>query len=678
MNTVRGPVNVPAGLPGQQPNVGIPKRPPATGYQPAAQAPLGLQQLNALRHPATGGMAPRSGQLPVRRFQNDNVGAMPANPLPQVLPQTMAAPGFEAQLRGRDPVQRQPLRQQLPVVNWLMQQVAALFRQQIPQAPKPGYPQVPPQPGQAVPMPGPVAANHVQPQAGQLAVPMQMQVQNPGAYPGAVRPLRPALPQWPQQPQQPMVQQPLQHGQAVLHALLPYGGQVPPRPVLPWHAVVQQPTPQEMAQVGQAMLQAWLPAGHQEPAQPLPAGQWPTLQEAAQAGRANPHAMTPRPGRPQRPSRPGQGVPMHDQVQVAANHVQPQGPPLQVQNPGAYPVHVRPPRNGKPLLQAQQPAVNVPTGKLPLNIGRLYQQLNLKVTDDTKPAFTNANLMGQPTKLGSGAFNTVFAVKLEKPDGSRFDGVFKPLGNVENGWVAAATGIPKHDPQIAMRNIATLSYAQKLGIDVIPDTRVAVLGTDLDGPKLGLVMERARGKEAAKADPALFNRTDVRAEVTKLQLLDHLTGQGDRHGSNYFIDIGQDGKAKVTGIDNDQCFGARLTDPNGIQYMKGRTNWGFRGTSLPPVVDTEMAAKIHALTHSDIREMLGSKLSEPEVQAAIARHEGVKQHIAGLAAQGRVIRPSDWNHPAVTNLLTAQNSYVGRERENAARMAGRQPNAGWQ
>ena len=490
---------------------------------------------------------------------------------------------------------------------------------------------------------------------------------------------------------------------AALQAPLPWDHQVPPQPVTPPPPVAQRlKLKKKMTQAGKAIYQALFRLGAQVPPRPKPpqppVAQRPTPQEAAPVSPANSQAPTP--GRLQVSARPGQAAPT-SVVPVKTNHVQPQAwqqaapegrPPwsTHVQNPGSYPVNVKPPRDGRPLLHAQQQAVNVPAGRLPTDIGRLYQKLNLKVTDDTKPAFTNDNLMAPPTELGSGAFNTVFAVKLEKPDGSTFDGVFKPLGNVEKGWVAAATGIPKRDPQIAMRNIATLSYAQKLGIDVIPDTRVAVIRTGLDGPKLGLAMERAKGKPAAEANLALFNRPDVCAEVTKLQLLDHLTGQGDRHGNNYFIDIGQDGKAKVTGIDNDQCFGSRLTDPAGIKYADNRTNYGFRGTSLPPVVDTEMADKIHSLTHNDIREMLGNKLSEAEVQAAIARHEGVKQHINVLARNGRIIQPSDWSRPAVTKLLTAENSYVGREREHAPLVGtpsqtqagtadlSRQPNADWQ
>ena len=295
----------------------------------------------------------------------------------------------------------------------------------------------------------------------------------------------------------------------------------------------------------------------------------------------------------------------------------------------------------------------------------LYEKLNLKITEDTRPDFTNANLVDQPTKLGAGQFHTVFAVKLEGSDGKSFDGVFKPLGAERKGWAAQAMGIPKDDPQVAMRNLATLSYAKKLGIDVIPDTRLAVLSTGPESKKLGLVMARASGTQAAGADPALFGRADVCAELTKLQLLDHLTGQGDRHGGNYFIDAKSGRPARVTGIDNDQCFGAKLTRPDSIRYAKDRAHVGFHGTSLPPVVDREMAAKITALTPGGISQMLGDKLTKPEVQAAIARHQGVTQHLAELSQQGRVISSSKWGRSSVQKLLTPMNSYLARDRERA-------------
>ncbi|QAU23499.1 hypothetical protein EO087_05475 [Dyella sp. M7H15-1] len=293
---------------------------------------------------------------------------------------------------------------------------------------------------------------------------------------------------------------------------------------------------------------------------------------------------------------------------------------------------------------------------------------DVKLLAQAKPAYTTADLIGRPVRLGSGATNTVFAVQLKKPDGSTFECVFKPLSRKMRDWGAGITGIPRDNPQTAMRNLATVSYAKKLGFDVVVDTSVGVFDFG-PGPgggyKQGLVMERARGTSAANTNLGTLTRADVCAEVTKLQLLDHLTGQCDRHDRNYFISIEND-QAKVRGIDNDVCFGEKLTDPNGIKFVNNAKQYGFRGTSMPPVVDTDMATKINALTPDDIRGILGDKLSEAEVQAAIKRLDGVKQHIAQLKAQGKVIDSRQWSNPRVQQLLTEDNSYVGRDKAYAA------------
>ncbi|HET7864975.1 MAG TPA: hypothetical protein VFL86_11275 [Burkholderiaceae bacterium] len=302
------------------------------------------------------------------------------------------------------------------------------------------------------------------------------------------------------------------------------------------------------------------------------------------------------------------------------------------------------------------------------SVRRLYDKHNLKVTEDTLPAFSDSDLLREPSRLGSGAFHTVYGVRLAGSDGNSFSGVFKPLGSVDRAGnhAAHAAGIPSDDPQVAMRNLATLTYAKELGLDVIPDTRLGVLRTEDDSTTLGLVMERARGTEAYDAAPSVFRRGDVAAEVTKLQLLDHLTGQVDRHDGNYFIDAESDRPAKVTGIDNDQAFGASLTGPESNRFSADYSHKFFQGTKLPPVVDREMADAINGLSSSGIRRMLGDRLTEREVEAAVTRHQGVVQHIADLSAQGRIISADDWDRGSVQELLTPDNTYFGRERENAA------------
>jgi hypothetical protein len=302
-------------------------------------------------------------------------------------------------------------------------------------------------------------------------------------------------------------------------------------------------------------------------------------------------------------------------------------------------------------------------------IERLYQGMNLRLTPETWPAFTDAQVLEAPRPLGAGKFNSVFTVKLQEPDGSTFNGVFKPVNPKRGGWVSAVSGIPKDDPQTAMRNMATVAFAKKLGMDVIADTRLAMIDTGGGPfePQLGMVMEHARGTPASKTPSSILARGDVSKEITKLQLLDHLTAQGDRHHNNYFIDVRPDGSVKVTGIDNDQCFGHVIHKPESIQHIPDDQQWGkgFRGTGLPPVVDTDMEASINALTERDIRYMLGDKLTEPEIQAALDRHDGLKKHIANLRTENCVIDPSEWDGMDVQYLLNGQNSYAGRDRDKA-------------
>ena len=310
-----------------------------------------------------------------------------------------------------------------------------------------------------------------------------------------------------------------------------------------------------------------------------------------------------------------------------------------------------------------KPATNQPKPSTALS--RAYRDLNLKVIPETRPAFNDANLVEKPKKLGEGTFNSVFEVKLRSDNGAITQGVFKPLNSTDDGWVTAATGIPWQNPQIAMRNIATGGYAKALGFDVIAETRVAFLSTptapgEPGTPGLGLLMEKAAGQAAASLPAETLQLPAVVREVTKLQLLDHLTGQGDRHANNYFVHVGPNDQVKVTGIDNDQCFGARLTDPEGIRFT-GDSKCGFRGTRLPPVVDTDMAFAIMALTPEKLQEMLGNKLSPSEINAANLRLSGVKEHIAKLDKSGAVILPHQWDDKHLISRLDPDNSYVGRE-----------------
>lgn len=292
--------------------------------------------------------------------------------------------------------------------------------------------------------------------------------------------------------------------------------------------------------------------------------------------------------------------------------------------------------------------------------GMKYREANLRVTPETLTGgFTSAHEKGF-SELGSGAMNTVYKVTYETLAGDKV-GVFKPLpdidaSKVEHGWVAEKTGVDKYNPQTAMRNLATLSVAKELGFAVVPETRLAE-----HGGKLGLLMDEAKGDLGYQTDKALFKDPQVRQQLTRLQLLDALVGQGDRHSKNYFIHKSETGQVTVTGIDNDQCFGDRLHDPNGIAYGQSDDKKGFRGVTLPPVIDRDTAQAIRNLTPQKLGELLGGKLRPSELTSARERLEGIKQHLNTLEGTGKFINADQWGSDEVSDLLTQENSYVGRD-----------------
>lgn len=351
-----------------------------------------------------------------------------------------------------------------------------------------------------------------------------------------------------------------------------------------------------------------------------------------------------------------------------------------------------------------------------VTVGAMYKDMRVAITHQTiVNGLVDEQVQGNMSKLGSGAFNSVFGADFATPDGL-LNGAFKPLQKTENGWVASKTGIDRHNPQIVMRNLATGDVARKLGFNVVVKTRLGLCQppppkgqpapADLR-PQLGMVMARAQGTEACKTNYTHFFQPGVQREVTKLQLLDHLVGQGDRHGSNYFIHVADDGQVVVAGIDNDQCFGRLLTDPNGIRNKSGekgfvnsygkvdakgvarperneygvdsagdnvlvKHGWredGFRGTDMPPVIDTDMAAALRSLGQSPetLNKVLDGKLTPAEVSATHTRLTAMLAHVDQLESSGKVIAPSLWGTQDVTNLILGDrtNSYAARDFESS-------------
>lgn len=343
-------------------------------------------------------------------------------------------------------------------------------------------------------------------------------------------------------------------------------------------------------------------------------------------------------------------------------------------------------------------------------------RLNGLPDEDADPALDGANAVSSKA-LGSGAANTVYEVGFK--DGSTY--VFKPEAPGRQGIAALqlSKGAYRDELLVAQLNMAAQRTADAFGLgDVMTKTAVGA-----HGGRFGLFMEKAPGTEAAgfaraKRSPGRLNAAQIRAlddatyakvvgglmrKANRLEWFDLLTGQGDRHGRNYLVEVRENGTTSLKGIDNDACFGKfligpglfRLTGkhakafrtllsnaktvygPNGgegsaplekdpgiragedgsivvdVSKIKSRVllhclshATGSHSVRLPDHIDEELYDRLVAMESGKARDdyvaSLRSRLSEDQVQVAIQRLDGAIAHAKALKGSGCVVSTADW------------------------------------
>ncbi|MDQ5908200.1 MAG: hypothetical protein QG599_291 [Pseudomonadota bacterium] len=359
---------------------------------------------------------------------------------------------------------------------------------------------------------------------------------------------------------------------------------------------------------------------------------------------------------------------------------------------------------------------------LGVKVGLQYKERDIPIHPRTLVGdYTDSNIQGKPEPLRGGSVSTPFAVDYQLPTGEVDQRVFKEAHPKEGfGLAAKDLGIDPEHPQMTVRNIATGVVDELLGFNLVPDTRIGMM----DG-KLGMVMSFAHGAAAithqevdvtdleghcgaeavrsAKEDIANgigdqsgldevltaysiriteegrliqsqpvvvehnFNDPALRRELVKLQLLDALTAQGDRHGGNYVVLQGEDGRISLQAIDNDQAFGTKFDNPNDLWKDPQRMPTNFKAVKLPPVVDQSMVDAFSELSPEQLRGELAGLLPEAEIEHTVERLKVIQEYLTSgpppivLPSDG----PEDWGTEQVGQLLTdPATSYVGRELDN--------------
>ena len=186
--------------------------------------------------------------------------------------------------------------------------------------------------------------------------------------------------------------------------------------------------------------------------------------------------------------------------------------------------------------------------------------------DDVDPMFDDSRFV-ESMPLGSGKANRVHLLTYE----GGVKCVFKPEGIGRQG--IASLNLAKdyrNDQQVADLNLATQTAADYLGLkDIVAKTSVGMHdgqygifmsvapGTTCSGFAKGKVGGERLKPADIKNLPAEQYRLVVGRlmhELNRLQWLDIVTGQGDRHSGNYMVAVGGDLSVTVTAIDNDMCY----------------------------------------------------------------------------------------------------------------------------
>lgn len=284
----------------------------------------------------------------------------------------------------------------------------------------------------------------------------------------------------------------------------------------------------------------------------------------------------------------------------------------------------------------------------------LLPRLNLEISDIDSGQFEKSTLSGNLEVVRfeavGGQLNKLDEVKSGGAVGY-FQEERPKLTNKDKEGPASGLGIPEMDPRLGARSVAMYRIDQLLGLNVLAKTEYAVSGRQTGGAggpivaKMGFFMQKATGQEAARAaSGGAVNADDavLQRSLVKLQMLDVICGQVDRHMGNYFINIQAGRVVGIQGIDNDMSFGVSHTElgeaPSGIHY---------RG--IPPVVDTETAERILALKSGDLALALGSLLTPSEVANTVARLEKFQVELRRMKAAN--LFTDQWGSPEATRAL---------------------------
>ena len=285
--------------------------------------------------------------------------------------------------------------------------------------------------------------------------------------------------------------------------------------------------------------------------------------------------------------------------------------------------------------------------------------------------------INQVTEFDEGGVDSFYKPEkaaIPNPDTLRGQQPQPPQAEIEAAekefYIAEDFGIDAAAPQLAKRDVAMARLDSLLGAGVIARAELAVRGQST-----GSLLDAAGGQGRVRAGDAQVaegnaphGRIDLQGAgiqrmLSKLQLVDILAMQADRHMGNYYLHVdAQDRVVGVTGIDNDLSFGTR-TQTTPRQEFPGISRF----------VDKQLAQRILGLHPDDLRWALGTLLTANEVEAAVTR----LTNLQAVLKDARLLAPNEWSAATADQLWDEGLSYhknVTREYRKTQQVANADPN----
>jgi len=218
-------------------------------------------------------------------------------------------------------------------------------------------------------------------------------------------------------------------------------------------------------------------------------------------------------------------------------------------------------------------------------------------------------------------------------------------------WLMGNYGVGG-DLKLANRSVAMSRIDKLLNAGVIAKTERAV-----KGDKSGTFQAAAKGTAAMVAlttHPEANDDPNLARLLSRLHLIDLLCGQVDRHAGNYFIQIENGKVVGITGIDLDMAFMPKQDTGNKAAIdIKEGSHLNLKGAAtdqqmdhlpgLAEFVDADLAERIMELDPEDLRAVLASLLDEQSVEGALSRLAQLKEALAVMEQEGKLLKPGQWD-----------------------------------